>query len=396
MDDPAFSISTLARQMRRAARRLQSALPSETKFNPDWSAQPRIPPGNSDGGQWTDGGGGRPSSNAPRSQPRSDSSTRDIEPSSDWRQVRREALVDGSGERTIHEADDGARITTERRKGLVTGAETVRYIVQSPEDGSLVVDQDRDGTYRIYGAEGQLIAAARWGPNGPEPVAVPQLAHHLTLRPTPMPPPMPGLRDGARSLGELIQRRAQVWFLAVQLYTQLAQSQLGGQAIISFRFKAKEFGGSRAQSQTLEFVGSASEEDIERVCPSYGEVRNKTTEFANELRPLYSGRPQAFGTAVHTVINQYVKDQNRDGFKSEQSITKSIQEYGEPARREYGEAGTLRVDIYEELTNRTVCVYDIKTGKSGLSWKRIVEIADAVHRLFEHSDRFLIIEVRPD
>jgi hypothetical protein len=41
-------------------------------------------------------------------------------------------------------------------------------------------------------------------------------------------------------------------------------------------------------------------------------------------------------------------------------------------------------------------VYDIKTGKSGLTPARTAEIAAAVYRLFEFSRRFLIIEVRPD
>jgi len=43
----------------------------------------------------------------------------------------------------------------------------------------------------------------------------------------------------------------------------------------------------------------------------------------------------------------------------------------------------------------TVCVYDIKTGRRGLSCPRMDEIAFNVHRLYPGTQRIIVIEVRP-
>jgi hypothetical protein len=45
----------------------------------------------------------------------------------------------------------------------------------------------------------------------------------------------------------------------------------------------------------------------------------------------------------------------------------------------------------------TVCVYDIKTGKSGLTQARVAEIAREVHRAYNNPlpQRIIITEVRP-
>lgn len=83
-------------------------------------------------------------------------------------------------------------------------------------------------------------------------------------------------------------------------------------------------------------------------------------------------------------------------FVAEASILKSREAFGAKARAEYGTKATLRIDVLERLSNNTVCVYDIKTGKSGLSPARIREIAQAVYRRYQDAERFLIIEVRPD
>jgi hypothetical protein len=60
-----------------------------------------------------------------------------------------------------------------------------------------------------------------------------------------------------------------------------------------------------------------------------------------------------------------------------------------------GEKGSIRVDVYEKVSDDLVCVYDIKTGRSGLSYKRIEEIAAAVAEKYGKEARFIIIEIRP-
>ena len=60
-----------------------------------------------------------------------------------------------------------------------------------------------------------------------------------------------------------------------------------------------------------------------------------------------------------------------------------------------GQKGSIRVDVYEKVNDESVCVYDIKTGRRGLSYKRIKEIAAAVAEKYGKEARFIIIEIRP-
>jgi hypothetical protein len=60
-----------------------------------------------------------------------------------------------------------------------------------------------------------------------------------------------------------------------------------------------------------------------------------------------------------------------------------------------GQTGSIRVDVYEKVSDDLVCVYDIKTGRRGLSYARIQEIAAAVAEKYGKEARFIIIEIRP-
>ena len=59
--------------------------------------------------------------------------------------------------------------------------------------------------------------------------------------------------------------------------------------------------------------------------------------------------------------------------------------------------GSIRIDAYENIPEQsTVCVYDPKTGRRGLSFPRMNELAAAAHRLFGYKpDYIIVIEVRP-
>ena len=107
-------------------------------------------------------------------------------------------------------------------------------------------------------------------------------------------------------------------------------------------------------------------------------------------------QPQDFGTAVHTRLKREVNDRSDSSFIAEESYLKAEQEFGEGARRRYGLAGTLRVDVLEKVADGTVCVYDIKTGRSSFSFALMKEIVSAVHRHFNNVHSYIIIEVRPD
>jgi hypothetical protein len=89
---------------------------------------------------------------------------------------------------------------------------------------------------------------------------------------------------------------------------------------------------------------------------------------------------------------------NDPNLQAEISFLKTLQETGgRPDRQEipYGTKGSLRVDILENTNTDAVCVYDIKTGVSGLYPGRSTEIARAVYLRFPTAQRIIVSEVRP-
>jgi hypothetical protein len=119
--------------------------------------------------------------------------------------------------------------------------------------------------------------------------------------------------------------------------------------------------------------------EVNNICKRLEDVQGLTDEAAKEAGKKDSyPRPSEYGTAVHSKLKikingpdpTKVKDQN---FKAEVSYLKDHEET-------YGRKDSIRVDVYENVNSTTVCVYDIKTGRSGLSPKRIAEIAMHVFR----------------
>lgn len=98
--------------------------------------------------------------------------------------------------------------------------------------------------------------------------------------------------------------------------------------------------------------------------------------------------PQAFGTAVHMNLKEQVGSLRDPNFRAEVSVLKSLDET-------YGTKNSARIDVFENVRNGTVCVYDIKTGKAGLSPKRILEISTKVYESFNSAQRIVVIEIRP-
>ncbi|QND52206.1 hypothetical protein HB779_10000 [Phyllobacterium sp. 628] len=74
-------------------------------------------------------------------------------------------------------------------------------------------------------------------------------------------------------------------------------------------------------------------------------------------------------------------------------MMKSVFEIPDKIRR--GKKGSIRIDVLEKVHQQMVCVYDIKTGRSGLSPARIGEISKSVAKHFGAAN-FTIIEIRPN
>jgi len=112
--------------------------------------------------------------------------------------------------------------------------------------------------------------------------------------------------------------------------------------------------------------------------------------------------PSEFGTEVHWQIAQKINGPGRTpddpinpDFRAEYSLSKAGAANAAAPEAKYGQRGTIRVDVLENLNNGTVCVYDIKTGRAGLPFYRAKEIAQTVFRRFGKVSQIIVVEVRP-
>jgi hypothetical protein len=106
---------------------------------------------------------------------------------------------------------------------------------------------------------------------------------------------------------------------------------------------------------------------------------------------------------VHKAIENGLKEQGDPNYIAEPSLLKAkaeagarYEEPGKPGSTRYGDPGSIRVDVLENLPEiQMVCIYDIKTGKKALYGPRMKELAEAVRKYYSHAIGFIVIEVRP-
>ena len=146
----------------------------------------------------------------------------------------------------------------------------------------------------------------------------------------------------------------------------------------------------------LSYSGRVSNEEAEMACQRWPDVRELTDRAANAAGSpdLYPSRA-IYGTAVHSRFKNYIDERHEPYFKAEQSFLKEVSEGARESSARYGYPGSIRVDAYEYRQDGTLCVYDLKTGKAGLSDRRAELLANAAKLGFGPIRRVLVIEVRP-
>jgi hypothetical protein len=58
-------------------------------------------------------------------------------------------------------------------------------------------------------------------------------------------------------------------------------------------------------------------------------------------------------------------------------------------------AGSSFLDVLHDVGDGTICIFDIKTGISGLESRQIYQYWDAATDAFKYAQRIYILEVRP-
>jgi hypothetical protein len=356
-----------------------------------------VPSGHGDGGQWTKTGGGTPTI------------------------ARREAVVDHSKQESwgsyvdSYGPDgalteqrvfnrDGSRIVSEFNPPDGPGDWDERHTVVLP-DGTKFAFENSGNVQRIFDGEGNLVSATEWTEDGPRPLPVDQLAG-----------PAFAIRAGINLASRLGPAAAQALnAAAVTFFAWLSSRKVPNRtAVLAFnakKYEKPETDGD--EKRPVVFVGSLTRDEVGTACKKLGKVQKITDAAVEKVTQDgdYKG-PADFGTKVHKEIAEVIRKKNNPNFKAEQSVIKTLLETGhrtstsnsrntqevDPAMQaDYGELGSIRIDAYENLPEKsTVCVYDPKTGWRGLSFPRMNELAASVHRLFRYDPQYIIVtEVRP-
>jgi hypothetical protein len=217
----------------------------------------------------------------------------------------------------------------------------------------------------------------------------------------------PSLRGGHAAVNDMESARNR--FDALSLHNSPEQ-----RAILAF--KVREY--VRNQAPVLEAlrVGILSRSEIDNICREFATVQEVTDAAAANVqadkRPMDAGQ---YGTAVHEriklMINGPKQDKSSTDVRSyatlwaEQSYAKTYEERKQQTPRDaakapgadarWGEPGSIRVDVFEEVNLTTACVYDIKTGRSGLSGPHMLEIAVRIALRLGRGARIIVMEMRP-
>lgn len=341
-------------------------------------AQPRVPAGNTGGGRWTDGGGSGGLVSAPRTVPRVSDSGSGAQESA-TRSIYR---ADGSLAAQAVANADGSRIVSRyAAPGDSPEWDSIHRVERA--DGAVATFRNRGNTQEIYDGQDRLLSQTVWAEAGPQPQAIIQPAF-LPLVAAP----------AANATIEL----------ALTLYGAYAAGAFGplgsgAQPVIAFT--AREYAPGQSPQMAPSYVGALTKEEVEKACRRYGEVLDYADDAARKLNRSDYASAATYGTAVHSEINRRIRALGDPNFVSEFSLLKTRDEVGAPSLPKlledfrYGREGSIRIDVLENTGTGTVCVYDFKTGRSGLTAARSIEIAKAVSRRFEGVRNILVTEVRP-
>jgi hypothetical protein len=262
-------------------------------------------------------------------------------------------------------------------------------------------------------------------PQIPSPPSQPQIPSPPLQPRTPSPHPQPGIPG--RPPMPPVPRGGIIGLLSA-LAVWLAQRNSAGPSPVVAHEYELEPGGQFSPKPAR----ALTEKEVEEICDRRDAVQNyvdaATTHVESDPSNSHLSRMQR-GTKVHWLVETAIKArENPATFRAEESVVKLSEEEEEqetmlpPENRrthkktDYGTKGSIRVDSIEQGTNDTkgkgsnddrridgyqkrpkdtVCVYDIKTGRRGLSMRRKKEIASKIAGSYPGTKRVVVCEIRP-
>lgn len=351
------------------------------KYNPD---QPRVPAGNADGGQWTSGGGGGDAAltgtdwigdlgNALSSALNFGDVVADTSGEESWAFFQEATRPDGSlAERAIVNRD-GSTIHSEFAAPDKPSDWDERHTVAVPEGGKTIFETtDRTQTIRAGGPDGEIVSRSTWTERGPEREATVQ----QVLAP---PNPIGLLAAGAALFG---------W--------SSPNDGIDGQRTV-MGFVPRDYQPGKPGQMDLTFVGNLTAEEAKNACHMLGKVQELTDRAANAAGdPRQFSSMATYGTDVHVRFKNFVNDLKDINFRAERSFLKEAAEPTSSEERAAGYPRSVRTDAYEyRPEDGTLCVYDLKAGRRGLSIPRSDILATAAYLGMSKVRRVILLEVRP-
>jgi hypothetical protein len=169
-----------------------------------------------------------------------------------------------------------------------------------------------------------------------------------------------------------------------------------------FQFRARQYNREGTDGFTADNVRLLSRDDVNRVCKRLEWVQRMTDGIAVAERPFKDTMsPTQYGTRIHAMLKEEIDVLRDPNFRAEVSYLKWLEEKMQaneppaPSELTYGAKGSIRIDVLEKTDRETVCVYDIKTGRQGLSPARFNEIRRSVFNAYKDAQHIIITEVRP-
>ncbi len=266
---------------------------------------------------------------------------------------------------------DGSTIHSEYAASRQAGFDERHTVTTSEGDKVTFETIERTQTMRVGGPDGEIVGRTVWTPGGPEPDA--------TIQP---------------AFAPLAVAPALIIGGAILFNWQSSQNGDGQQAVTAF--EANEYRPSSPNLLDLRFAGRVSQEEAEAACKYLPDLQVRLDDVVARAGSVKDYPSAAvYGTYVHQRLREQIDAMGRVDLRAEVSAYKIAAETSGDTTPRYGYPRTIRIDAVEYREDGTVCVYDFKTGRAGMTQQRFLELGGAGYVRRRQSTRAIVIQVRP-
>lgn len=217
------------------------------------------------------------------------------------------------------------------------------------------------------------------------------------LKPVPRTPLKPTIPFGGPYLGGILT--------LFSLLSELNDDEQ--QTIISFRSREFRHDGPE-RSFDFERLQTLTREEVAKVCGDHFKtIQELTDKVYKDVKKDKSLSPQQLGTEVHTRVEKTIKDLKKSDQKTDyENLEAELSFAKEDGDDRRGAKDTVRLDVYNRVDDKTLCIDDIKTGgrelrysrmkELVLRYSRMKELVSAVSKKYPDIKRIIVTEVRPN